>query len=333
MKVTSLNTDRAWTVPRLAPVLGFVTVLAVAVLYEMTLEQQLAFVGATVSTAKLGLAEGGLVGYLTFVASIIVYVLHAIIRPLIVLSAFLLVEIVLLGPPRRWRTTFFALSVQVAIVMVAMVTSPLLAPILPSALPFGPLVRLEQENLPSWLGYAAPVLLALASVLVMNFAQYWIHRAQHAVPILWRFHAVHHSIEDMDAMNSYTHPLDNLLERIGFMLMASLIGFSFDTLIVMVGFISIHDRLLHTRAPINFGSLGWLFVDNRYHFLHHSSRPQDYGRNYSSWFSVWDRMFGTYLKPHGSELPPTGVGDIHPPRTVLEFLLARMERRGEALSP
>lgn len=332
MKVPPITLDQAMTLRRVAPLLGFATLLAVAVFYELSLAQQFAFVGSTVATAKRGLAEGGLLGYLTFVASVVVYVLHAIIRPLIILSAFLLVEIALLGPPRRWRTTFFALSVQVAIVMFAMATGPLLARLLPSALPFGPLVRLDQAHLPSWLGHAAPVLLALASAFVMNFAQYWIHRAQHAVPILWRFHSVHHSIEDMDALNSYTHPLDNLLERVGFMLMASLIGFNFDTLIVIVGFMSIHDRLLHTRAPINFGPLGWLFVDNRYHFLHHSSRPQDYGRNYSSWFSVWDRMFGTYLKPHGSQLPPTGVSDIHPPRTVVEFLLARMERRREVLA-
>lgn len=327
MTASPIISDRPWTLRKVAPLLGFALILIVAVLYESSLDRQWAFVGATVSFIKRGIAEGGFIGYLTAAAGLVVYGLHAIIRPLIILGVFLLVEVLLIGPPRSWRTTLFALCVQATIVVVTLMTAPFLARLLPSALPIGPLIRLDQADLPLWLGVAAPVMLAIASIFAMNFAQYWVHRLQHTIPILWRFHSVHHSIEDMDAMNSYTHPLDNLLERVGFMLMATLIGFNFETLILIVGFMSIHDRLLHTRAPINFGPLGWLLVDNRYHFMHHSVLPQDYGRNYSAWFSVWDRMFGTYRKPHPSDLPATGVDDILPPRTISQFLLARMERR------
>src|SRR5471030_1750940 len=46
---------------------------------------------------------------------------------------------------------------------------------------------------------------ALAASLIGNVFYYWLHRAQHAVPLLWRFHRVHHSITEMSAVSSYHH--------------------------------------------------------------------------------------------------------------------------------
>ena len=51
-------------------------------------------------------------------------------------------------------------------------------------------------------------------VLVSDFTQYWVHRAFHAVPVLWRFHAVHHSAEQMDWLaGSRLHLVDIAVTR------------------------------------------------------------------------------------------------------------------------
>ena len=50
------------------------------------------------------------------------------------------------------------------------------------------------------------------ALFIGNVFYYWLHRAQHAVPLLWRFHRVHHSITEMSAVSSYHHFTDDLLQ-------------------------------------------------------------------------------------------------------------------------
>src|SRR5690606_7271631 len=76
---------------------------------------------------------------------------------------------------------------------------------------------------------SAPLVLQFAAcVLVADLAQYWIHRAFHSVPFLWRFHAVHHSAETMDWLaGSRLHLLDVVVTR-GLVLLP-LVVLGFDT--------------------------------------------------------------------------------------------------------
>ena len=51
-------------------------------------------------------------------------------------------------------------------------------------------------------------------IAVTDFTQYWVHRAFHAVPLLWRFHAVHHSADHMDWLaGSRLHLVDIAITR------------------------------------------------------------------------------------------------------------------------
>jgi sterol desaturase/sphingolipid hydroxylase (fatty acid hydroxylase superfamily) len=185
----------------------------------------------------------------------------------------------------------------------------------------------EERFFPAWAMPMAGILLALLASLVSNFGQYWTHRLQHTIPILWRFHSVHHSIENMDALNSYTHPLDLIGELIAALILAALIGLKFDVIPWYIAFLNIHDRLLHTRAPINFGFLGVLLVDNRYHFMHHSMRLEDYNCNYSSHYTLWDHLFRTYRKPRPFDEIVTGTIEKLPPRNLKQFFLATRDDR------
>ena len=62
--------------------------------------------------------------------------------------------------------------------------------------------------------------------------------------------------------------------------------------------------------------LGWLFVDNRFHFTHHSVREKYFDRNYGGVFTIYDRMFGTYVAPEGDALEVTGMPSKLPARTA-----------------
>src|ERR1035441_10382974 len=71
------------------------------------------------------------------------------------------------------------------------------------------------SELYSWAA-AMPLGLRFAAAMVVGeFGSYWGHRWMHEVPLLWRFHAIHHSAEEMDwLVNTRAHPLDMVFTRL-----------------------------------------------------------------------------------------------------------------------
>lgn len=152
---------------------------------------------------------------------------------------------------------------------------------------------------------AQPVALQVAEILVLaEFGGYWAHRAAHAVPALWRLHAVHHSSEELDWLAAHRqHPV----EAAWFLLVANLpllvLGFRPD---VLAGFIvcqKIYSAFLHANVRLSFGALDVLLASPAFHRWHHD-RDADARTttNFSSLFPILDVLFGTYRAPRG-ELP------------------------------
>jgi sterol desaturase/sphingolipid hydroxylase (fatty acid hydroxylase superfamily) len=189
-----------------------------------------------------------------------------------------------------------------------------------------PLISVGPAENPAAL-YLVSVPLFFASLLIVDFLGYWTHRAMHRFAFLWRFHALHHSL-DVDVLHNLSHPVDVLLLVLFVTVPAAfLIGVSQEQLYLLVAFTSLQGHLNHTRLPINLGPLGGtLLCDNRYHFLHHSFDPAHHDRNFASRFPVLDMLFGTYAGA-GRELAPTGLADRAAPRTLGQYLTARLPER------
>lgn len=274
---------------------------------------------------RLSAAEAGAI--LQAVLILLLWVVLQIIRKTALFAAFLFVEAYLPGRRLNSETFRFALAVQFSIALIYTFGATALA-IFPAlrATP-APLITIGQAQLEALLGPLAPLAVALAALLVYDFVGYWVHRAQHHFSFLWRFHAVHHSVEDMDSLNSYQHPADAFVVLMGIAAVAMSIGFTFATLVWFLAFQTIHDRLLHTRAPVNFGILGKLLVDNRTHFLHHTRIESRSGRNFAAMFTLFDRIFGTYDRPEPGCLSATGLEGLGPPATLADFFLARLDGR------
>ncbi len=251
-------------------------------------------------------------------------VLVVVLR-LAIFGVCLLVEVLLEGPPKSWRTTMEATALQGWSTAILATASPFVARILPDTWGLPPLLRVTEASLPDWLAPAAPIALALLSLCILNLAQYWAHRAQHAIPWLWRFHSVHHSVRDMDSMNSSTHPVDLIGLQIASSVLVALVVVEFEMLLWIGGMMAVHDRFLHTRANVNYGVFKDVLIDNRHHFIHHSADPRDFNRNFSFLFTIWDRLFGTYAPPRDISLVTTGMPDHKPVRTLGGFILARLE--------
>jgi lathosterol oxidase len=137
----------------------------------------------------------------------------------------------------------------------------------------------------------------LLAVLVADVAEYWIHRALHEVPWLWRFHAIHHSSKSLDWIaGSRAHLVDDLIIR-GLMLIPMMFIFSQSIITAYLLFVTIHATWAHT----NFGpTIQWLepwLVQPRFHHWHHTSQKEAIDKNYCIHFPWIDKLFGTYYLP------------------------------------
>lgn len=135
-----------------------------------------------------------------------------------------------------------------------------------------------------------------AIVVVADVVQYWVHRACHRVPLLWRFHAIHHSATAMDWLaGSRLHTVDALLTRA--LVYAPLFVLGFDALAVGAYLVFVAAQATFVHANVAF-RLGWLepfLVTPRFHHWHHADAPTD--RNFAVHLPWLDRLFGTFHLP------------------------------------
>ena len=170
-------------------------------------------------------------------------------------------------------------------------------------------------------GAAVVALGILLPVFVFDLFYYWFHRAQHYFAGLWRFHRVHHSIVNLNCLNSYHHTSEEIL-RFPFIAipLAFLLTVDVPQLVLLSAFVAVWGQYIHSDTRVHLGQLHSVFVDNAYHRIHHSTQGQHFNKNFAAFFSVWDKLFGTYQKPERGGLPAVGFAGVRPPRTVSDYL-------------
>lgn len=200
-----------------------------------------------------------------------------------------------------------------------------------AALGLSPLLELHFDRWFAWAGPLAAILAGLLALVVADFFGYWFHRIQHGP--LWRFHAVHHSIEELHATNSYTHLADTLFQFVLITIPMSFIPISQGAQpAVMTLLIALHPYFIHSPMLPHLGPLRRVVTDNRYHRIHHSTDPAHFGRNFGTTTTIWDQVFGTAYFPKPDEWPDTGLADMREPRNLWDWLVApfRFRRRPQA---
>lgn len=161
---------------------------------------------------------------------------------------------------------------------------------------------------------------AIEVVVLSDFCVYWGHRLQHRVPILWRFHSIHHSAEHLDWLAAHReHPLDTVYTLTLINLPAFLLGFPVSTLAGLVAFRGLWAIYIHSNVRLPIGPLRMLIGAPELHHWHHDC-ARDAG-NYANISPLMDLLFGTYRCPdHEPEkfgirekISPTYVGQmLHP---------------------
>ena len=168
------------------------------------------------------------------------------------------------------------------------------------------LLRLEGVhpfNLDALLPATAPVASFLLYLVVLDFCDYWFHRAQHRFDWWWGLHSLHHSQRDMNLWSdNRNHLLDDLLRDIFMAVVALAIGVPPGQFVLLVSVSRVLQSLQHANVRIHFGRLGERLLGSpRFHRTHHAigvgheSAGQGTlgGCNFGVLLPLWDQLFGT----------------------------------------
>lgn len=199
-----------------------------------------------------------------------------------------------------------------------------------------PLLALWLPHLGLWPAAWPLALQLLAALLMADLGITLVHYASHRSPLLWRLHAVHHSVTRMYGFNGLMkHPLHQMLEALGGTLPLLLLGIPLEVAALLAFAIAIQLLLQHSNVDMRIGPLRHLFAWAPLHRLHHLKYGTAGDVNFALFFSFWDRLLGTALDLPGYRLgeDDLGIGDRPDYPAAYLAQLAEPFRRARAAQP
>jgi sterol desaturase/sphingolipid hydroxylase (fatty acid hydroxylase superfamily) len=167
----------------------------------------------------------------------------------------------------------------------------------------------------------------LAGLAVGDLGAYWGHRWSHHIPLLWRFHSVHHSATEVDWLtNTRAHPVDLVFTRFCGLVPLYATGLAqasrtVDLLPVIVALVgTVWSFFVHANLSWRLGWLEQIISTPSFHRWHHTNDAMR-DRNFAAILPVIDRVFGTY------HVPPTrpesyGIDTPMPPGFLAQLTQA-----------
>lgn len=191
----------------------------------------------------------------------------------------------------------------------------------------------------------------LVYTLLLDFAIFITHYAQHKIPILWEFHKVHHSAEVLTPITLYRmHPVDLFFSGIVASLLAGLgfAGFYFVTgeapkayeimgiNIMVFAFYLFGYNLRHSHIWLSYPQwLSHILISPAQHQIHHSIEVRHYDKNLGLIFAFWDKLFGTLYVPKSYESFAYGINKKKPNpfNNVREMYLMPFKKAWKIIHP
>ena len=167
---------------------------------------------------------------------------------------------------------------------------------------------------------------AVIFLVASDFLLYWIHRGFHGAK-LWKYHAVHHSSEELDWISAARfHPVNLFLGAVGVDVALLLAGISPNVMVWVGPFITAHSALVHANLNWTFGPFKYLLASPVFHRWHHTALERGGSSNFAGTFPIWDVLFGTFYMPE-SELPDAyGIADKSFPESFGAQMLYPFQR-------
>ncbi len=266
------------------------------------------------------LYEAGLMSFLEPAYSATEFFLLGLVQ--VVLLALLLRPLEALYPAERWadrRATrvdvVYTLLQRLGLVPLAIFL--LLMPVVGELADRQRAAGMTPFNLERvWPGVTdTPLVSFVLYLLVLDFADYWLHRAQHRYRWWWALHALHHSQRQMSFWtDDRNHLLDDVIMDAAKAAIALLIGVEPAQFVLLIIATRVIESLQHANLRTALGPVGYVIVSPLFHRRHHAigvgHEGVHRGCNFAVLFPVWDVIFRT--ADFDRTVEPTGIRDQLP---------------------
>ncbi|MFM6932618.1 MAG: sterol desaturase family protein [Novosphingobium sp.] len=194
---------------------------------------------------------------------------------------------------------------------------PMLGALLAMVLPFGSAGAALLADARAWglfNTFSAPGVLILSiALMARTLLAYWLHRAMHAVPLLWRIHRIHHTDPMLDISTGLRHhPLELVIAAPLFLALVIVLGLPLWAVLLVDFFMlagSLFKHLDIDLPPKAERLLGPVLATPAIHRFHHSARATETNSNFGNLVIVWDLLFRTYTDPKGRRPNRLGLGE------------------------
>jgi sterol desaturase/sphingolipid hydroxylase (fatty acid hydroxylase superfamily) len=186
-------------------------------------------------------------------------------------------------------------AVNETLILGSVAAIPLLAAIVPAP-------RLWPHSWPF-------LLQVLAAILVADLGITVVHLASHKIGVLWRFHAVHHSITRFYGLNGLMkHPLHQTVEMAAGVAPLILIGLPVNVASALALAVAIQLLLQHSNADYRIGPAKYVLALNEGHRFHHLKWAGIGDVNFGLFTLLWDHLMRTYSYDPSRRFDSTQLG-------------------------
>ena len=159
--------------------------------------------------------------------------------------------------------------------------------------------QLHSFGLVHWLNAGVAVTILIA-ILAIDFSSWLVHWVMHKVRPLWRFHLIHHTDNSVDVTTGLRHhPGDSILRGIFFMLLIFISGTPMYGVMIYQTLLVMATAFTHANISLPKGldkAISYILVSPNMHKVHHHWKQPFTDSNYGAVLSIWDRLFGTFMK-------------------------------------
>lgn len=164
----------------------------------------------------------------------------------------------------------------------------------------------KQFGLVYWFNASVAFTILIAALVLDLFGGWLSHMIEHKVPLFWRMHIIHHADNNIDVTSALRHhPLESIWRGIFFLLAIIICGAPIYAVMIYQTILTIFVAFTHANISLPLWldkGLSYVLVSPNMHKVHHHWKQPYTDSNYGAVFSIWDRLFRTYLELDKSKL-------------------------------
>lgn len=157
-----------------------------------------------------------------------------------------------------------------------------------------------------WLQTPVWLTILIAALTLDFFGGWLVHVTEHKVPWMWRFHVIHHADNNVDVTTGLRHhPVESVFRGVFFLAGVVVSGAPMYAVMIYQTFLVLATQFTHANISLP-GKLdrvlSFIFVSPNMHKVHHHWKQPYTDSNYGAVFAIWDRLLGTFLRLHPSNI-------------------------------